>query len=188
MSINFTGVKNMGAINVVMPIEGQQMSILSFQVSDDDRGNDLTDFKKALEKSENPKRYLTAFDEGLISLNVIHEPKEEEYEPDRYNFYLNGSKLDVNDKNLALYSFLANATSNICSKKDNEFKVEDEYVRSEGFIKGTSIGHFIKNMFVSNPQIDLGAVFNVMHNKENVKNNSQLINDAINTTMYDYFA
>ena len=188
MPINFTGIKNMGAVNAVMPMEGQQMSVISFQVTDDDSGNDLTRFKKALEKSGTPERYSTAFDEGLVSLNVIHEAKEEEYEPDRYNFYLNGSKLDVNDKNLALYSFLANTTSNICSKKDNEFKVENEYISSQAFIKGTSVGHFIRSMFTSNPQIDLGALFNALHNKDNVKTNSQIINDAINSTMYDYFA
>lgn len=186
MSVSFTGIKNVGSMATVVPQAGQQMYIMSLQVTNDENGNDLDEFKKALSKTKNSEKYMTQYDEGLISINLGKEVSEDEFVPDKNTFYLNASPLEVNDDNLPMYTYLAKLTKNIANKKNNQLPIESEYFGTKDFLNGTSIGYFVKKVFEVNPNINIGAMIKTIHNPENVKVGANIINDSIQDTMVDY--
>ena len=185
MTINFTGIKNAGSMMVMLPGVENKMQILSLQVTNDETGNHLDEFNKAIKKSGKAKQYKTAY-EGAVSINVSSTIPEDEYIRPEHTYYLNGSPLEVNDKNLPIFSYLAKLTREIPQKKDKDLRASVEYASSPEFINGTSIGYFIKRVFMSNPNIKIGAMLNGIYNAENTKAGAQIINDAISETMTDY--
>ena len=185
MSINFTGIKNAGSILLVMPGAEQKMRILSLQLTNDEKGNDLDEFNKTIESTGQPKKYKTAY-EDVVSINVLSTEPEEEYETPNHTFYLNGSPLNVNDKNLKTYTYLAKLTREVAKKDNKELGAEVQYATSPAFLNGTSIGYFIKQAFWANPNINIGPMLNAIYNPENTKKGAKEINKAISETMTDY--
>lgn len=185
MTINFSGIKNVGSMGVILPGAGNKMQILSLQVNNDETGNHLDEFNNAIKKSGNPKMYKTAY-EGAISINVSSTVPEEDYLMAQHSFYLNGSPLEVNDKNLPIFTYLAKLTREIPQKEDKSLRASVEYAASPDFINGSSIGYFIKRAFIANPNIKIGAMLNTIYNAENSKAGAKIINEAISETMTDY--
>ena len=186
MSVNFTGIKNIGAINMLVPTTGQQVNIMSFQAVNDEDGNDFDRFCKEVGKTDNPDLILSRAGNGFVSLEVIKSPKEEDYESDNYDYYVNGKKLEVKDSNLGLFSYFAKLTTCISKGKPEDFGFENEYVSNPAFVRRTAIGNIIKNMFLSDPQMNLAGVVTLLHSEQNVKFNAQIVNHAINSTIIDY--
>ena len=81
MTVNFRGIKNVGAMAVLTPVQQEQMFMMSLQVTNDEQGNDLDEFKKAIEKTKNPEKFMTKYDEGLISINLGKQISEDEFVP-----------------------------------------------------------------------------------------------------------
>lgn len=187
MTVNFTGIKNAGAMILRTPNPYQKMRILSLQVTNDEDGNDLDEFNKAIEKTENPQKYKTKY-KGAVNINVFSTEPDEEYGSTEHKFYLNGSLLKVNDKNLPVFSYLAKLTTKIENKNDNELGSSIDYVQTPDFINGSSIGYFIKQAFVENPNTDILFLLNNAYNPQNTKVGAGKINSAIDEAMTDYFA
>jgi len=186
MSINFTGIKNIGAVEVIIPSNNCDMSILSMQLTDDEQGNDLEKFKKSFYKNQNLNDYLTAYD-GALSINVsTNVKKEEDYLPNKYTFYVNGTELEVNDDNLPVFSYLAKLTGKIANKKDSEMGGDVNYIKSPNFLKGTSLGYFFKQYFYSNTNINIPDTLDQLFNPNLARYRAKMINNAINETMIDY--
>lgn len=185
MSVNFTGIKNAGSMLVVMPGIEPKMRTLSVQLTNDEEGNDLDEFNEAVESTGKPKEFKTSYD-GMVSINVASTEPEEEYEIPQHRFYLNGSHLQVNDRNLKAYTYLAKLTRTIAAKENKELGASIEYAKSPAFLNGSSIGYFVKRAFIANPNINLGPMLNAIHHPENVKEGAKGINQAISETMADY--
>ena len=186
MSVSFTGIKNVGAGMVALPKTSEQMLVMSLQVTNDEKGKDLDEFKKVLAKTKNSENYKTNYDEGLISINVSKQISEDEFVPDKNTFYLNATPLEVNDDNIPMYTYLAKLTRNIAAKEYEDFDIDSDHFATKDFIYGTSIGYFVRKAFEVNPNISLKSMIMAMHEPENVKNGANLINDAIQSTMVDY--
>lgn len=187
MSVNFTGIKNVGSMLVRTPNPNQNMKIVSLQVTNDEQGNDLDKFNDAINKTGNPKDFKTAY-EGAVSINVFTNEPEEEYERPEHSFYLNGSPLEANDKNLPVFTYIANLTKTISNKKDDELKATKEYVTSPDFLNGSAIGYFIKKIFAANPNVEIFPILNSFYIPENARTGAKLVNYAVQDTMTDYFA
>ena len=54
MTVNFTGIKNVGAMFITTPEMGRTVHIMSMQLTNDESGNDLDEFTKAIEKTGKP--------------------------------------------------------------------------------------------------------------------------------------
>ena len=185
MSVNFTGIKNAGAMLMVTPGTASQMRVLSVQLTNDKDGNDLDEFNEAMESTGQPKKFKTAY-EGMVSINVASTEPEEEYEIPKHEYYLNGSPLEVNDKNLKAYTYLAKLTRTVAGKENKELGASKEYATSPEFLNGSSIGYFLKRAFIANPNIQIGPMLNAIHNPDNTKARAKEINQAISETMTDY--
>ena len=187
MSINFTGIKNVGSMNVMMPPSENIMTVLSMQVTNDEDGNDLDDFKAAVQKTGHSKMFLIPY-EGSVSVNVSTSIPDNEYEQPKHSFYLNGSPLEVNDRNLPIFSYLARTTTKLSEKSERDFGVTEEYLESKDFINGSSVGFFVKQAFLANPNVKLAPLLNSIYAPPVAKNGAKVVNMAINNTMSDYLA
>lgn len=187
MTVNFTGIKNAGAMFIAMPEMNNTMNILSLQLTNDESGNDLDEFRKAIKKTGSPEKYTTAY-EGAVSVNVSTTEPEEEYMSKKHRFYLNGSPLETNDKNLPVFSYLCKLTNKIQEKDPKEMGASVEYIQSSDFMNGSSIGYFIKQVFQANPKTDIFPMLNNIYKPSVAKAGAKIVNDAVNETMCDYFA
>ena len=187
MSINFTGIKNVGAMYIAMPEMNQTMNILSLQLTNDEDGNDLDEFKKAISKTGKPESYVTAY-EGAVSINVSTIEPEEEYLSPKRKFFINGSQLKVNDKNLPVFSYLCKLTNKIKDKDKEDMGASVDYIQSPDFMNGSSIGYFVKRVFLANPNTNLFPLLNNMYKPSVAKAGAEIVNNAIDATMSDYFA
>lgn len=186
MSVNFTGIKNVGSMTIISPRNvSNKLDVLSLQVTNDADGNDLDEFRKAIEKTGSPKDYETAY-EGAVSINVATEEPDEEYITPTHHFFLNGTPLETKDENLAAFSYLAKLTRKISKKDNKELGTTVEYIQTPDFSNGSSLGYFIQKIYEANPQMNLLNALNGIYNPDSVKAGAKKINKAINETMTDY--
>ena len=187
MSVNFTGIKNVGAMYIAMPEINHKMDIMSMQLTNDESGNDLDEFKTAIEKTGNPERYILPY-EGAVNISVSTIAPEEEYVSPERKFFLNGKQLKVNDRNLPVFSYLCKLTNKIKNKDPKEMGASVDYVQTPDFLGGSSIGYYMKQIFINNPQANLFPILNNIYKPTVAKAGAEIINDSISDTMADYFA
>ena len=120
MPISFTVIKNRGAMCVPDRDSNSVFYTLSMQVTNDSDGNDLDKFEKVINDVTNnhPEKFLVPY-KGAISFNVVEHPPEDKFSGSTYNFYLNGTPLKIDDKNLKAFSYMAKIFNKV-SKKDDD--------------------------------------------------------------------
>lgn len=187
MTVNFTGIKNVGAMFITTPEMGRTVHIMSMQLTNDESGNDLDEFTKAIEKTGKSERYTSPY-EGTLNIGVATKEEEEEYIPATHQYFINGKQLKVNDKNLAVFSYLCKLSGKIQNKKKEELGGSIDYIKSPDFINGSSIAHFLKQAFLANPNADLFPLLNNMYRPSVAKAGAEIVRSAIDETMTDYFA
>lgn len=179
MNVTFTGYKNAMAstITTIMPDTNKKFvtHAISCKLTNDHYGQDLTNYVKALEKSEG-KRH--PYDASYI--NIITQYGDEFNSP---KIYLNGEELDVNDKNLGIFSFCAKFLKNVMPKIKNQ--LTDGYFKSDDFNKHIFIGPNLKEVL---PQNEYNNLAPNLVKDEIIQNHAKTIFDNIQTVMEDYFA
>lgn len=209
MQVTFTGIKNIGFIKTsidyaslgiikendqgwkrILQMPGPDFQLeegylLNMQLTDDFNGKHYTEFQKALEKSHlktsnfrNPihKNFLNIFFNRELSKEDGNFSKES-------SFFINDEPLELDDKNLPLFTYLARTIREISQKPEEKFVINEDYLASEELSKGMCMGDDLKKIFGENYYDEARR----MHNPSDVKDCAKLMDNLLQSEMYDYF-
>lgn len=209
MQVTFTGIKNIGFIKTsidyaslgiikendqgwkrIFQMTGPDFQLeegylLNMQLTDDFNGKHYTEFQKALEKSHlktsnfrNPihKNFLNIFFNRELSKEDGNFSKES-------SFFINDEPLELDDKNLPLFTYLARTIREISQKPEEKFVINEDYLASEELSKGMCMGDDLKKIFGENYYDEARR----MHNPSDVKDCAKLMDNLLQSEMYDYF-
>lgn len=141
MTVSFTGIKNVGYMACGSAEKGIYKKAFNFQVTNDEQGNDLDKFDKVLEKTGTVEKYQSDTP-GLISLLISRTSKEDR--SSEYKVVLNNNELELNDKNLPIFSFLSKTIDSIINKTKEELVLDDGVLEDNNIYDGTSLGLLAK--------------------------------------------
>ena len=192
-SINFTGVKNIGALTAIGADPNQQRlstnNFLLVNLTDDYNGKDLTNFKDAVRKC-NAKVGSFINDKNSnfvhITYTTVSNP-ENETEQCVSSLRVNGKKVILKDENLPLFSFIAKLTDRISDINDEDFVLNRDFVTGpearELIIPGADVAE------IANQQgFDLEEFLDHIYSPAVTRLNAQAINQGVQKMMMDYFA
>ena len=204
MQINFTGIKNIGFIqscciykpaensngtNTVLTQEEYPVQrngyLMNIQLTDDYNGKHLTNFKKALEKSGlSFNEYKHPVNKNFLNILAAEDTYDEgEFEESYSDFTLNGKSLEVTDKTLPIFSYLAKLVREISQKPKKEFVVNSDYLVSDDLNEGLIIGQDMQKICGKDFE---NAILDA-HDPKVVKYGAAAIDDIIMDTMENYF-
>ncbi len=146
MNINFTGVKNIsykyqqyredydaegnfvGYLNPQAEIDNDEYDEdvyehnLTFQLTDDSDGNDLTEFRNNIKSSDVilPPEQMNS---DMFTVSIIKEDLTEPYTSPITSIYLNDldEEVNVNDNNLSFLSYIGKLFKKIIRQEDSNF-------------------------------------------------------------------
>ena len=180
-NINFTGISNIGFAQFRREpgAKNALSSSLSMVLSDDLKGHDLSEFKSVLKKVTNtPSDYYFSKSEPNI-LNV-------ECYNDKYKSHvmLNGNVLNVENKTMPLFTYLAKLTRKILKMPEKDIVVNKDYVTYEA-PNNLIYGGEIKFDKISDDEKfqKLSSLFD----KDSAKNGAKFVNDFVQNLMNRFF-
>ncbi len=186
MTVNFTGIKNIGYMKIQNQFTNTENDVLSFQVTNDRSGNDLDEFKNAIKKMDTKENYINPINTGLITIASCKQNKEGEFETPDYEFFLNSKKLPINDSSLPMFTYLAKVTKNIEAKKKDDFIVNKDYLESEDFLRGTGVGYAMNFVAKADSSINLKQAVEYLHSPGAAHIGAETVNNSIQEAMMDY--
>lgn len=180
-NINFTGISNIGFTNFKRQpgAKGSVSKSISMVLRDDAKGNDFSEFKAALSKvTKSPQEYYFDKKEPNI-LNVeCYSDRSENL------LMLNGNVLDVDNKTMPLFTYIAKLTRRIANMPERDMVVNKDYVTYEA--PGNLIyGGQIKLDGASyKQQLEF---FSRFFEKDSAKYGAEQVNDFIQKIMNKFF-
>ena len=185
MQVSFTGFKNAGYLTATRigeePVEVYQSNI---QLTDDANGKDLTEFKNVIQKTGG--NFINPINRDFVNIECVRRPYTDDYGDGVENFiFLNQREVEVCDKNLPIFSFLAKLTRNIAKKPLNDFVVNKNYLGSDNCRYGVMAGTDIVDIVGKENYL---PVVEMMHKPEIVVDGVKRQNAFIQSIMMDYFA
>lgn len=185
MQVSFTGFKNAGYLTIANigeePVEVYQSNI---QLTDDKDGKDLTEFKNILKKTGG--HFINPLNKDFMNIECVSRPYTDEDGDWNDNFVLlNQQEVEVCDKNLPIFSFIAKLTRNIAKKPLNEFVINKDYLESDDCRYGVMAGADMVDLVGEESYL---PVVEMLHEPERVVNGVKAQNAFIQSLMMDYFA
>lgn len=175
-SINFTGIKNIARAEFIR--NDSTAKSISMVLSDDFRGNDLSDFYSAIEKiTSNKSHYQNPIGSDLLNIECQEEKTAK-------RIYINGKYIEPNDKNLPLFSYIGKLTKKIASMADKEMIVNQDYIYNEAdeaLIFGTKISENLPDFLT--PDKYMPNFFD----RSGVKTMAKKVNNFVQKIMNNYF-
>ncbi len=183
MQVSFTGFKNASTIcfrDTENP--DHSMYVLSAEITNDYDGADLSNYKKAIQKSSQAdlgnKVNKNFANFALVCQNL------KDVRLNNSAIYLNGKFVDVNDTNLGIFTFLADMSKKLARKSSNDYTLDKDYLQSEDFDNIAVPGNNLNEM--------LGPIYSKvvphMVSPDEIKRNSNIMNEKLEDIMIDYFA
>lgn len=188
MNVSFSGLKNASCAFIVnetpykiekngKSIEVPKAKDIVLNVQLDNTGeNDLDNFKDIL------KKYPSKYAPDHISFTY----EQQEFSPDdiRSEYYLNGTRLKINDENLRIFSKLAQLTEKL--NDASSIKQEPNYTATETF---DQVYYSILMKFLKyTPNFNHSEVLKYALNPGYVANAAKHMQNQIYKDMNDYFA
>lgn len=180
-NINFTGISNIGFTHFKREpgANGALSRSISMVLKDDLRGNDFSEFKTVLKKVTNSPSdyYFDSAEPNILNVECYSDRNEN-------LLMLNGNVLEVKDKTMPLFSYIAKITRKISNMSQSDMVVNRDYVTYEApknLIYGTKIEF---SDVSSNQKFDY---LNIFFKKDIVKDGAKQINDFIQNIMNKYF-
>ncbi len=175
-NISFTGIRNISFFPfVARNSDGPSLNkSLTMVLSDDLKGNDLTEFREAVKKINKKRINFNNSVSGDI-LNVTG------YEDRRGKMlFVNNCYIHENDSYLPMFSYIAKLTKKICAMNHKDMIVDNDYIDNiagDVIIRDMKIPEDIKE------RCPLYACFN----RDLVKLGAEDINNFIQSIMNNYF-
>lgn len=180
-NINFTGISNIGFAQFRRERAPQNAlsRSLSMVLRDDLKGHDLSEFKSVLKKvTNNSSDYYFSKSEPNI-LNV--ECYNDKYES---HVMLNGNILNVENKTMPLFTYLAKLTRKISNMQNKDIAVNKDYVTFEApktLLYGVEVD--CGNVSLDKQYKKMSRFFD----KDDVKQGAQVVNDFVQNLMNIFF-
>ena len=179
-NINFTGISNIAGVGFSRK-ENSVSRILSMVLNNDLNGQDFTNFQNVLKKITNDSNeFKNAVSPDILNIECVSHPLNNKQSA----LYINGKKLDVNNANLPMFSYIAKLSKRIVGMDDKSIIVYNDYKKymaDEAIIYGVS---FKKNLPDNlNKEKILDSVFH----QKNSKSFAQYVNNFVQDLMNDYF-
>ncbi len=190
MDVNFTGFSNIYGMKLrVKKMNEAQEAIgnvdktyLSLMLKDDEAGNDLSEFKKMISTTDKPNIKHPIFDNSITIVSAKETGRNDMgIKNTKFNFYVNSNTpLNVNDKNLKFFTYLAKLLRKIQNIPEDSFLVSDSLMRS---------GVINKTLFLDdNVPFDIRQFVPNVFYPINVKAQAKDINKNLQECMTEYFA
>lgn len=190
MTINFTGIKNVGSLSSksthpLLPIE---LHVLNVQMTDDYNGKDLSEYRKVLNKtSNNGTSFFNSIAPDFLNIHVL------KFEDNTNNvitkYIVNGHVLKISDSNIPIIEFISKITKKISKTNEKDFIINKDYLDSDefryGFVPGNDIDISLGSNATSETKEDLRKT---IHTPRSVKKCAEKIHNNIHNTMLKYFA
>ncbi len=185
--INFTGIKNIGALNVLsyklggdnLPTEGKY---LVANLTNDYNGRDLDEFKNA-------KKACGSILDGYIfphDSNFVHISSKRQLGKENPKLYLNMKEIPVQRETMPMFSYIAKLLRKISGMEDSKMYTASDFKYGEAgdlYILGDNR--------ISNSTINLEEYLTAIENAfspNNVKCTAKNINHDLQKQMEAYFA
>lgn len=210
MQINFTGIKNIGyyktefnhaafgvlhdndeAMERIRQMDGPSFEfeegyLLNLELTDDFNGKHLTGFKDALRKSGlSFHEFRNPVNRNFLNIFISHEIYSEnnrQYVDDE--FLINNKNLELNDKTLPIFSFLAKIINEVAQKPIKNFKTNKDYFESDDARNGFALGDDVSKLWGE----DYYQEMETHHTPERVKQGANDMKNFLNDVMMKYFS
>lgn len=183
MTVNFTGIKNVGYAYSANCYNHDDTDYLNFQVTNGCHGdNDLDEFRSVLGKVKDGSKYEHKFTDGMVSLaiNTISDFRA----GTTYAVLINGKDLEQNDENLPLFQYLADVTKKLSEMDEKDFVVDEEFLNSPE-MKTTYLGGL--TMVLPKKYGSYEQLIKDAHDVRGVKIGAGDVNQKIEDVMRKYF-
>lgn len=163
----------------------QEGHTLNIQLTDDFNGKHLSEFKKALKNSHLPYAdYINPINSNFLNIYLTDDIIEDDDGEFKDNvLYVNDLEVELKDKTLPIFSYIAKLVSEIARKPKEEFVVNKDYFDSDDAKEGIVFGDNMEDIYKE----DYLEVMEDIHDPQNVKNGAKKMNNVIMEFMSKYF-
>ena len=178
MDIHFTGIRNASYIvnttkNCSIPMKER---ILNVQLTDDEFGNELSEFKKIIKTTGG--EFLNRLNKDFVNINYFSINRD-----DAPAFILNGKLLQETDQNLPIFTFIGKLTKKI-SKMHN-----DNFVNDLSYLKFQSDSALLLDQKLSKAlDEEFPYCLERFHQPDKIKKGAAKINKGLQHLMIEYLA
>lgn len=188
MDINFTGIRNIYGMRVsikkiVPPDEVRATSektYLAMQLTNDLDGNDFTEFINTARTTDLKNIYHPIHPDFLNITASKYTDMTKAIETNSYKLFINNiHPVNINDKNLKFFTYLAKLLKKVQQKPEEDFVVSNNFV----------FGPTVQNTLIlgNDPAPDTRLFLSQLFSPVNVKLQAEKINSLLNKIMCSYF-
>lgn len=213
MNVSFTGFRNVGVLDkyiggyavnsknnkiVYSPERNVEVDVINVNLTDDYKGKDLTEFYKSA-KASSIENYINPVNKEFLNILFIKNSDEDSVGA----FFVNGSRLELKDENLPLFSYIARLLRKITTTPKESFVVNKDYLENEDAqnallpsidIKKFFVGaysSFLDKTFLSQDAESIGeksydSFIKEAHSYDKVQDTAKNMCDILQNTMLDY--
>ncbi len=163
----------------------QEVHTINIELTDDFNGKHLSEFKKALKNSNLPYAdYVNPINSKFLNIYLTDDIIEDDDGKFKDNvLYVNNLEVELKDKTLPIFSYIAKLISEIAHKPKEEFVVNKDYFASDDAKEGILFGDNMEDIYKE----DYLEVMEDIHDPQNVKNGAKKMNNVIMEFMSKYF-
>jgi len=163
----------------------QEGHTLNIQLTDDFNGKHLSEFKKALKNSHLPYAdYINPINSNFLNIYLTDDIIEDDDGEFKDNvLYVNDLEVELKDKTLPIFSYIAKLVSEIARKPKEEFVVNKDYFDSDYAKEGIVFGDNMEDIYKE----DYLEVMEDIHDPQHVKNGANKMKNVIMEFMSKYF-
>ena len=163
----------------------QEGHTLNIELTDDFNGKHLSEFKKALKNSNLPYAdYVNPINSKFLNIYLTDDIIEDDDGKFKDNvLYINDLEVELKDKTLPIFSYIAKLISEIAHKPKQEFVVNKDYFDSDDAKEGIVFGDNMEDIYKE----DYLEVMEDINDPQNVKNGAKKMNNVIMEFMNKYF-
>lgn len=204
MQINFTGIKNIGyeksSIDYTRPdfpteikdylgVDENMLETswhwLNVELKDDYNGKHLSDYKKAMKNSGlNIDDFSNPINKNFLNISIADAIAEDEYGLVREDaFYINEKEVQLNDKTLPIFSYIAKLIREVSKKPDENFIVNKNYLESKDSDNAIVIGNDLSKYYEDKYTQEKFRIYN----PPNIKDGAEEMDKIIMDNMSAYF-
>ncbi len=178
-NVSFTGIRNIAWAEFSRQAPTVSKS-LSMVLRDDFNGKDLTEFRNVIKKvTDTPSKFNNEISSEILNIECVSGGGRFED-----GVFVNNELLEVNDKNLPVFSYISKLTRKISSIHDKDMIVDNDYrdyVADEALIYGARISDKLPS------NVSRLNFISQFFEKDKVKASAQQVNDFIQNIMNRYF-
>lgn len=186
-NISFTSIKNISAVPCTVrssttadPKDYIKANAINVELDNYD-SNDLFEYNKALESSTIPN-VKHPVNPNFLNITTIKRYPDKDSK--NFHILINNKELMVEDKNLAMLSFITKLLKKVSNFEESDFFIEKDYIIGDEAPRATCIGKDLRDYEDDDYLLTLASI----HCADQVTDISKEAYDDISKRMIDYFS